>query len=142
MGSLIFWIIIILISIFAAIFAKNILNFLTVISVIDIHVESERQPIINKIRYTSIATIVVALIFISGSQNLIWGFLGILIGTFTIRKSYTIYGWVGSQFEFGPFTGDSLIKLSGFAIVIASAFYMSGVTQTALNGFFQAVSGN
>lgn len=142
MGSLIFWIIIILISIFAAIFAKNILNFLTVISVIDIHVESERQPIINKIRYTSIATIVVALIFISGSQNLIWGFLGILIGTFIIRKSYTIYGWVGSQFEFGPFTGDSLIKLSGFAIVIASAFYMSGVTQTALNGFFQAVSGN
>lgn len=142
MGSLIFWIIIILISIFAAIFTKNILNFLTVISVIDIHVESERQPIINKIRYTSIATIVVALIFISGSQNLIWGFLGILIGTFTIRKSYTIYGWVGSQFEFGPFTGDSLIKLSGFAIVIASAFYMSGVTQTALNGFFQAVSGN
>jgi prepilin signal peptidase PulO-like enzyme (type II secretory pathway) len=142
MGATFFWIIIILLAIFTAIFAKNILNFLTVISVIDIHVDSEKQPIINKIRYTSITSIVVALIFISGSQNLVWGFLGILIGTFTIRKSYTIHGWVGSQFEFGPFTGDSLIKLSGIALVLASAFYMSGVTQTALNGFFQAVSGN
>lgn len=142
MGTLIFWIIIIFVSIFAAVFAKNILNFLTVISVIDIHVDSERQPIINKIRYISIAIIIVALIFMSGSQNLVWGFLGIIIGTFTIRKSYTIYGWVGSQFEFGPFTGDSLIKLCGVGLVIASAFYMSGVTQTALNGFFQAVSGN
>lgn len=142
MSGLIFWIVLILLSIIAAIFAANILNFLTAISVIDIHVDSERQPIINKIRYGSIGTIVVALIFLSGSQNLIWGFLGILIGTFTIRKSYTIHGWVGNQFEFGPFTGDSLIKLSGIAIVVASAFYMSGVTQTALNGFFQAVSGN
>ena len=142
MTGIIIWIIIILLSIFAAVFAKNILNFLTVISVIDIHVESERQPIIDKIRYGSVATIVVALIFISGSQNLIWGFLGILIGTFTIRKSYTIHGWVGNQFEFGPFRGDSLIKLCGIGLVVASAFYMSGVTQTALNGFFQAVSGN
>ncbi len=130
------------ISILALGFPKIILNILSLTNLIEIQQETSQHPLMNKIRLASIGSIVVALIFISGSQNLIWGFLGILIGILITKQSYTIYTWMGDQFEVGPFKGDSLIKICGVVLVIASAFYMSGITQSLLRNFFQTLTGN
>lgn len=139
MAGLIIGLIFITIFILIFIFPTKLAQIFEDIGFLDLGLEKSGTRKLTTIRLLSLICIFITIVFVSGSPQLIIGFIGVILGFLTMKYSLVVHNIIGSG---KWFKGDNGIKLAGLIMLLVSLLWIVGLSQQILIDVAEDTFGN